>query len=43
MPAETRRAWRDSLGNIIGVAHGCGGIEELGGAVGELQRRIYAT
>ncbi len=33
----------DHIGHIIGVAHRCGEIEELGGAVRELQRRIYAT
>jgi len=31
----------DRMGNIIGVAHRFGGIEELVGAVGELQRRVY--
>jgi hypothetical protein len=40
---ETRRAWRDSLSNIIGVACRFGGVEGLVGAVGKLQQRIYAT
>jgi type I restriction enzyme R subunit len=33
----------DHMGNIIGVAHRFGGVEELTGAVGELQRRVYVT
>jgi hypothetical protein len=43
MSVETRRAWRDSLGNIIGVAHRCVVVEELVGVVGELGRRMYMT
>ncbi len=31
----------DRMGGIIGVAHRFGGIEELTGVVGELQRRVY--
>jgi len=31
----------DRMGNIIGVARRFGGVEELVGAVGELQRRVY--
>jgi len=35
------RAGFDHIGNIIGVAHRFGGIEELVGVVGELPKRVY--
>lgn len=42
-PSTALRAGFDRMGHFIGMAHRCGGVERLFGAVGELGWKMYGT